>query len=265
MVRIDLRPICLIALASGCFLPRGVGSESDGGAGELDARVRRDSQVPPPDAPVRTDSPTCVPSAEICDGEDNNCNDAIDEDVVVEPCDTDDFDLCQDDATCMGGARVCVEGGDHDLETCNGMDDDCDGDIDGTAVCECDLRTFGGHNYYFCNFDRDFDEAGQQCPLGYTLVKVDNSEEQDFLQDAALDIQDTAWWLGATDADTDALRWVLDGTAVPDSSPPGYENWGGGQPNEGGTACIVMDAGDGAWYDVRCTDNNRFICESRDP
>src|SRR5437870_2507539 len=93
------------------------------------------------DAP--TDSGICIPTGdEECDGKDNNCNGTVDES------DPDGGTLCGD--IHMGGS--CKHGVNHCLpttvgdpttdtiqcigyigpttETCNGMDDDCDGTID---------------------------------------------------------------------------------------------------------------------------------------
>jgi hypothetical protein len=62
-----------------------------------------------PDA--HANQPACQPSTEVCDGADNDCDDAVDEDNVC-----------------------CVP----TTETCNGKDDDCDGIADnGGAKNEC--------------------------------------------------------------------------------------------------------------------------------
>jgi len=94
------------------------------------------------------DGGNCVPTGpEVCDGEDNDCNGAIDDGQI---------DLGTNDCTqlgecagavkvCQGGAVKCNKPG--SPEACNGKDDDCDGVVDngdpgggarcGTDVGEC--------------------------------------------------------------------------------------------------------------------------------
>ena len=89
-----------------------------------------------------------MPSQEICDGLDNNCNGLTDENfpTLGEACDGSDADLCENGAyECneAGNGLVCM--GDELMEEiCNGLDDDCDGVVDedlgnfscGTGECE---------------------------------------------------------------------------------------------------------------------------------
>ncbi len=95
----------------------------------------------------------CVPSAEICDSVDNNCNTVIDEGI----------NLSTDNANCGVCGRVCPAGQVCQSgacswitpptnctpapETCNGVDDDCDGAIDDGFVLTNDEANCGvcGH------------------------------------------------------------------------------------------------------------------------
>jgi len=72
-----------------------------------------------------------TPRAEECNGLDDDCDGAIDEDFGLGlPCDGPDSDLCLDDImTCDG----CSTGPDN-VEICNGVDDNCNGIVD--ADCE---------------------------------------------------------------------------------------------------------------------------------
>jgi hypothetical protein len=85
---------------------------------------------------------SCVPSTEICDGADNDCNTQIDE-----GCDDDNDDYCDSGMTravpysCSGGNWCCPDGGGDCVDTdgsinpgetelCDGINNDCDGGTD---------------------------------------------------------------------------------------------------------------------------------------
>ena len=85
---------------------------------------------------VLCDSPPFVgPEQELCDGQDNDCNGTIDDNVsgALEPCGSDVGECSYGLTMCIGqtGDMVCMGGdtGGPD-NNCNGLDDDCDGDID---------------------------------------------------------------------------------------------------------------------------------------
>ena len=74
-----------------------------------------------------------VPSAEVCNGFDDNCNGFADEDVTEgEACQNsvDGVGTCKGATRCDGVAGLVCDGPIPSPETCNGQDDDCDGDTD---------------------------------------------------------------------------------------------------------------------------------------
>ncbi|MBX3250310.1 MAG: VWA domain-containing protein [Myxococcales bacterium] len=80
------------------------------------------------------------PSAEICDGLDNDCNGVVDDGLDVgAPCGTDVGECVPGFNVCIDGEVRCEGGIGPQPETCNALDDDCDGRVDeglpAGAVC----------------------------------------------------------------------------------------------------------------------------------
>ncbi len=118
----------------------GDGSGDDGGPGP-----GTDPTIPDPDSgdggPGGSDDagettgvpPDCVPVDEICDGVDNDCDGTTDEDDgnLAMPCDTGMLGPCMTGTTaCEGGVEVCTPDTPASVETCDGVDNDCNGTID---------------------------------------------------------------------------------------------------------------------------------------
>jgi hypothetical protein len=179
-----------------------------------------------------------------------------------------------------GGASVDCGGDDCDdddplrfagqTETCNGIDDDCDGDADVGAGCPCTTSPWGGHTYLFCDWTwTTWESARTEClGLGYDLVTIDDSSEDDWLHGRLLDISpspdavyDKAWWTGYNDRAAEGTTEWASGAAV---TYEGYfynsSNWSGRDCVSAGQVVLYYVW---AWED--CADTRRFICENAQP
>ncbi|MBK8996420.1 MAG: hypothetical protein IPM35_11820 [Myxococcales bacterium] len=78
------------------------------------------------------------PSAEICDGVDNNCNGSADEGNPGsgQTCSTGKLGVCSAGTTqCQSGGIVCAQNVQPSTETCDGVDNNCNGNVD--EGCNC--------------------------------------------------------------------------------------------------------------------------------
>ena len=72
-----------------------------------------------------------APAAEECNGQDDDCDGEVDEGMEDEPCTVpSDHGACPGTAECQGKKGYVCLGTAAKAETCNGQDDDCDGDVD---------------------------------------------------------------------------------------------------------------------------------------
>jgi hypothetical protein len=79
------------------------------------------------------DAPPPAIKAEVCDGQDNDCDDKIDEDVegTGGACQTGKPGVCAPGTMkCLGGRVQCVQTVQPSLEICNNIDDDCNAQTD---------------------------------------------------------------------------------------------------------------------------------------
>ncbi|MCB9522077.1 MAG: hypothetical protein H6702_01690 [Myxococcales bacterium] len=108
----------------------------------------------------------CTPGPEICNGQDDDCDRAVDEQAaeVGEACGQREG-VCEVGINiCTGGALVCSGGVLPSAEVCNGLDDDCDGTADeeipgvGEPCGDCGGRTICIGGRVRCDGDEPRDE-----------------------------------------------------------------------------------------------------------
>jgi hypothetical protein len=118
-----------------------------------------------------------LPQKEVCDGKDNDCNGAIDDNVPGEG------DACQGDKTsnaqrnvgeckdgklkCVSAKMICVGATNPDTEICDGKDNDCDGQPDNEAACPGDSRCIEGACRLPCGSGEFRCPGGTACKNGY--------------------------------------------------------------------------------------------------
>lgn len=95
---------------------------------------------------------TVQPSAEVCDGLDNNCDGQVDEGNPGAglPCNTGLPGVCGEGiSTCTEGKPGCIQVGQPSPEVCDGKDNDCDGIIDppNSIGCSVFLKDQDGDGY----------------------------------------------------------------------------------------------------------------------
>ena len=200
------------------------------------------------------DEPGEAGSAEVEIGQ--NCD--IDEDLgVAEVCGGDD---CDDDDPLVFAAQT---------ETCNGIDDDCDGYADQDAGCPCDVAYREEHSYLLCGSDLSWGDSRDAClAVGYDLVTIEDSSEGSWLRDEvslyppqphAL-IPANQWWIGLNDqTEEGTLEWASGAEVT-------YVAWdgGGGGYNHAGSDCagLATHASGPIWPWTSCGTARRYVCEN---
>ncbi len=173
-------------------------------------------------------------------------------------------------------------------ETCDGEDNDLDGDIDEESCAGCTQRRRSGHNYLFCDGGAaTWENARNDCTnKGYHIVTINDADENEWIGGHATPTKDglnnvLGWWIGLSRNTTPGFpsapmpgkwKWTWESgtssygvtnTLAATGQPP----WSGTQPDNGAAygvnnfpnseLCVEIgfhngDNAVGRWNDLPC-------------
>ena len=205
-----------------------------------------------------------LPSFEICDDEDNDCDGDIDDGDPAGgiACDTGFFGICSRGLTvCLDGAVECLELFAEEPEGCDGFDNDCDGDVDegedglalwrncydgpegteGVGSCEGGVQTCRFGDYGGC--------VGQIIPVTEVCDRADNDcdgeEDEGALLEFFLDSDRDGF------GDPETIVMACEGAGLVTNGDDCYDDNSAANPEQEGY--FGADRGDGS-FDYNCDD-----------
>ena len=121
--------------------------------------------------------------------------------------------------------------------------------------------------YKLFTSSKTWENAKEECEeWNARLVKVESSEENDFIKKELLPAKYGNYWIGLSDSANEGDWMWTDGTQL-DSD--GYKNWGYNQPDNknNNEDCVVIRIRKsdpdhyGKWHDRPCSEEKKYICE----
>jgi hypothetical protein len=237
-------------------------SGDDGGA---------EAEAGPPDAGVDA-APSCVQYLDL-DGDSYGDPARVSTSCETQPDYVSDARDCDDD---NAGSHPTA------AETCDGVDQNCDGEIDeGACPDGCVGTAYEGRSFMGCGEHLSYDDAALACSEhAMQLADIYDAAENLYLHDFARaqgitvnmtgGVPDPYVWIGGSDRVEEGLWRHEDGQFFWRGDALGmalghYYNWSGGEPNNdanpGEEDCLAMrDDDSGRWNDFSCSNLAGFLC-----
>ena len=213
-----------------------------------------------------------VPGAEVCNGQDDDCDDETDEELSGEECLLiNSHGTCPGITVCEGGIEQC--GGDKpEAEQCDGLDNDCDGETDETfpdtdqdGIADCLENDKDGDgvadgmdncpaDFNPGQLDTDFDSLGDLCD-----EDDDNDKSKDSLDCAPLDDEVYPEAEESCDGKDNNCNYIVD-EGYPDFDGDGWKDC----VDEDDDADGVIDLLDCAPLDPLSYPDAMEICDGQD-
>ena len=183
------------------------------------------------------------PQAEICNGLDDDCDGAVDDDLPGSPC---SIAGCVGTNRCQAGTWVC-DAPTATAEVCDGQDNDCNGQIDDGVTRQC--TTACGTGTETCQFSNDGNTANDwvNCTAQQPSAEVCDGQDNDcngVVDDGLTEGQVCTATSGCVGVRVCRGEWTCDAPAPQPESCDGVDNDCNGQIDDGvfracSTACGV--------------------------